>query len=271
MYILIFFIFFFLLGIIIGSFLNVIIYRFNTGKTIVRGHSMCMNCGRKLRWYELIPLVSYLIQLGKCRRCRSSVSVQYPVVEFLTGLMFLFIAFHFLPIILFSPYSYLVIIVLFFIIFSILIIISVYDFRHKVIPDKMVYLFAFVSLLSIFVNQTPFGPILVWPSLSHIISGPVLALPFALIWLFSHGRLMGLGDAKLILGIGWMLGLSQGLASLAISFLIGAIISLIVMALSPKKVNMQTQIPFAPFLILGAVIVFIFNIDILTFGKLFSF
>lgn len=271
MYILIFFLFFFLLGVIIGSFLNVIIYRFNTGKTIIKGHSMCMTCGRKLRWYELVPLFSYLIQLGKCRRCKSSVSVQYPVVEFLTGLMFLFIAFHFLPIILFSPYLYLLKIIMFFVIFSILIVISVYDFRHKIIPDKMVYLFALFSLLSIFVNQAPFGSILVWPSLLNIISGPVLALPFALIWWFSNGRLMGLGDSKLILGIGWMLGLSQGLASIIISFWIGAVLSLIFMAFSNKKVNMQTQIPFAPFLILGAIIVFLFNIDILSFAKLFNF
>jgi len=263
------FIFIFLLGTIIGSFLNVVIYRFNTGKTIVHGRSICMTCNRNLRWYELIPIFSFLIQSGKCRRCASKISHQYPLVEIVTGLMFTLIAFYFLPIMSFSMTSYILLVVLFVFIFSLLIVISVYDIRHKVIPDKIVYIFLFVSLLSIFINHTSIGHLFVIPSLMNIVSGPLFALPFALIWLFSRGRAMGLGDAKLMLGIGWMLGISATLASVILSFWIGSVIGLVIMFFYDKKMNLKTEIPFAPFLIIGALITLIFNLNIFKLSLLF--
>ena len=139
------FIFVFLLGTIIGSFLNVVIYRFNTGKTIVKGRSICMTCNRELRWYELIPLFSFLIQKGKCRRCAIKISHQYPLVEFLTGIIFVLIAHRFLSILYVSLGLYLFFLIFFVFIFSLLIVISVYDLRHKIIPDKLSYLFIFFS------------------------------------------------------------------------------------------------------------------------------
>ena len=265
------FIFIFLLGTIIGSFLNVVIFRFNTGRTIVTGRSICMNCNRDLRWYELIPVFSFLIQSGKCRRCASKISHQYPLVELVTGLMFALISFKFLPILYASYGLYMFLVVFNVFIFSLLIVISVYDLRHKIIPDKLVYLFVIVSFLSIFINSSLLGPILVLPTLSAFISGPLFALPFVLLWFFSKGRLMGLGDGKLILGIGWMLGLSSGLFAIIVSFWIGTIVSLLLMFLSKNKMNMKTEIPFAPFLIISTLITFLFNFNILSLTKLFSF
>ena len=269
MYLLIF-LFVFVLGTIIGSFLNVVIYRFNTGMTIVKGRSMCMTCSRHLRWYELIPLFSFLIQKGKCRRCASSISRQYPIVEFITGLMFALVAFKFLPILEISYWSYILFVVFFVFIFSLLIVISVYDLRHKIIPDKLVFIFIFFSVLSIFINQTPFGKLLTLPSLSHFIAGPIIALPFVLIWYFSKGRLMGLGDGKLIFGIGWVLGLMSGICALILSFWLGTIISLVLMFFYRNKMNMKTEIPFAPFLITGTLIAFLYNIDILSLASIFN-
>lgn len=265
------FIFIFLLGTIIGSFLNVVIFRFNTGKTIVKGRSMCMTCSQTLRWYELIPVFSYLFQLGKCRRCAERISHQYPLVELTTGIIFVLIAYHFLPALYFSPFSYLFLLSFYVFIFSILIVISVYDIRHKVIPDKLVYTYAFVSFLSIFVNHFGVGSLFILPSISFIIAGPLLALPFALLWLLSKGKWMGLGDAKLMLGIGWMMGPSLGLAVIILAFWIGAIVSLLVMLLSHKKMTMKTEIPFAPFLILSTLIVFLFNLDIFSLASIFQF
>ncbi|MFA6386430.1 MAG: prepilin peptidase [Candidatus Paceibacterota bacterium] len=265
------FIFIFLLGTIIGSFLNVIIFRFNTGKTIVSGRSICMTCNRTLRWYELIPLFSFLIQSGKCRRCAEKISHQYPLVEFITGLMFVLVAYHFIPIIFFSPLLYLLIVVLFAFIFSILIVISVYDIRHKVIPDKLVFIFSLTAFLSIFINYSDFGTLFVLPSASAILAGPLLALPFFFIWLLSRGKWMGLGDAKLMLGLGWILGIYMGLASMILAFWIGAIVGLFIMFFLKKKVSMKTEIPFAPFLIISAFIVFLFSIDIFTLAALFQF
>ena len=262
------FVFIFLLGTIIGSFLNVVIYRFNTGRTIVKGRSICMTCNRTLRWYELIPILSYVMQSGKCLRCKEVISHQYPIVEFVTGLVFVLIAYHFLPALYFVPLSYLFLVTYFVFIFSILIVISVYDIRHKVIPDKLVLVFIIASFLSIFINHMSVGQLFIHPNLSYILAGPILASPFALLWLLSRGKWMGLGDAKLMLGIGWMLGLSLGIASIILSFWIGAVISLLVMFASKKKINMKSEIPFAPFLIIGALIVFLFSLDIF---KLYSF
>ncbi len=270
MYILVF-IFIFLLGTIIGSFLNVVIYRFNTGKSIAVGRSICMTCNKTLRWYELIPIFSFLVQNGKCRRCASTISHQYPLVEFGTGITFALIAFYFLPLLQISEVTYILLICLYSFIFSLLTVISVYDIRHKIIPDKLVYIYAFISFLSIFVNHTGVGTLFVIPSLLALVSGPLFALPFALLWLVSRGRWMGLGDAKLILGIGWMLGPMQTLAMLTLSFWIGAIVSLAIMFFSKRKMNMKTEIPFAPFLIISTIIVFLFNIDIFSLAALFHF
>jgi prepilin signal peptidase PulO-like enzyme (type II secretory pathway) len=265
------FVFIFLLGTIIGSFLNVVIFRFNTGKTIVKGRSICMTCSRTLRWYELIPVFSYLFQLGKCRRCAEKISHQYPLVELSTGIIFVLIAYHFLPALSFSPVSYLFLLTFFVFLFSLLIVISVYDLRHKIIPDKLVYAFSFVAFLSIFVNHFGVGHLFILPSISYIIAGPLLALPFALIWLISKGKWMGLGDAKLMLGLGWMLGPSLGLATIILAFWIGAVISLLIMFFSRQKMTMKTEIPFAPFLIISALIVFLFSLDIFALASIFQF
>ncbi len=271
MYLLIF-IFIFLLGTIIGSFLNVVIYRFNTGRDMVNGRSMCMSCSNTLRWYELIPVFSFLIQSGKCRRCASHISHQYPLVEIITGVVFVLVSLKFLPILESSYWMYIFYVVFFIFIFSLLIVISVYDLKHKIIPDKIVYTFILFSLFSIFINHSDFGGFFILPSWESMIAGPLLALPFVALWYFSKGRLMGLGDGKLVLGIGWMLGISSGFSVLLLSFWIGTIVSLAIMFLSKKKskINMKTEIPFAPFLIISMIIVFLFNLDIMSIINIFG-
>jgi prepilin signal peptidase PulO-like enzyme (type II secretory pathway) len=254
------FIFIFLLGTIIGSFLNVVIYRFGTGKMISRGRSICMTCNRTLRWYELIPVFSFLIQSGRCRRCASKISHQYPSVEFGTGLLFALTAFHFLPLLYVSQTTFITTLVLYMLMFSFLIVIIVYDLRHKIIPDIFVYSYAVVAFILACIT----------PSLWGFLAGPILALPFALLWLVSGGRAMGLGDAKLILGIGWMLGISQGLSALILAFWIGALVSIAILLTHKNKINMKSQIPFAPFLILGALLAFFFHLEILPLVSIFN-
>jgi len=274
------FVLIFFLGTIIGSFLNVVIYRFNTGKSIVRGRSICMSCNKNLRWYELIPIFSFLIQHGKCRRCAVRISEQYPIVEFGTGILFVLLAFHFMPVLSFSYWSYIFFVILYAYIFSLLIVISFYDIRHKIIPDKLVYMYAIISFLTIFITHSTGGVSLSWPSVWAIFSGPIFALPFAFLWLVSRGKWMGLGDAKLVLGIGWLLGILSSLVAIIIAFWVGAIVSLFVMfffrlqAIShreTRKIGMKTEIPFAPFLILGTLVVFFFNLDIFSLTKLLNF
>jgi|SRR3989344_3407577 len=245
----------FIFGAIIGSFLNVVIYRYHSGQTLL-GRSFCFSCRKELVWYELIPILSFFIQKGKCRHCQSKISWQYPLVEILTGMIFLLII---------SKYGFLISnwvnIIFYWIIFSILIIITFYDFRHKIIPDKLVYAFIILSFFfPIFQLGISNFNLEIW---SYFLAGPVLALPLALLWFVSRGRWMGFGDVKLVLGIGFLLGLSRGTASLLIAFWSGAIIGIGLILIS-KKFKIKSEIPFAPFLILGTLIVFLWNIDLKT-------
>lgn len=264
------FVFIFLLGTIIGSFLNVVIYRFNTGKTLVKGGSICMTCNKKLCWYELIPVFSFLIQSGKCRKCASNISHQYPIVELATGLLFALLAVHFLPILLISQFKFIFLMSIYAFVFSLLMVIVVYDIRHKIIPDKLVYAFILISFSLLFIDSTGLNSIFVLPTFMNVLAGPILASPFALLWLVSRGAWMGLGDAKLVLGIGWMLGLSTALTAVTLSFWIGAIVSVSLLLLSSKKMNMKTEVPFAPFLIIGTLVAFLYNIDIFSLASIFN-
>ena len=263
-------IFIFILGAIIGSFLNVVIYRLNSGRKIVNDSSMCMSCGHKLKWYELIPILSYFVQGCKCRKCKSRISIQYPIVEILSGLIFVAISVKFFPFLMFSFWLYLAYVSLYLILFSLLVVMFVYDLRHKIIPNKLVFPFIFLSFFSMVMNLVIFGNIFSWIAIFDIFAGIIVALPFALIWLFSKGRLMGLGDAKLMMGIGWMLGISSGAFAIILAFWIGAAVGLLLMAFAKKKIGFKTEVPFAPFLILGVLISFLFGFDLSTLINIFT-
>jgi len=242
-------IFSFILGTIIGSFLNVVAYRYRTGMT-VGGRSKCFSCNKTLMWKELIPLASYFIQRGRCAKCRSRISYQYPIVEAGTGILFALIFFYFPPLTTEAGITT----IFYLIITSLLVIITIYDIKHKVIPDALAYSFAILAFTHIFIGHQP--------SLWHILAGPILALPFFLMWFCSRGKWMGLGDAKLVLGIGWTLGLSAGISALILAFWIGAIISVLWMMIVFRKFKTQYEIPFGPYLILGMYIVLFWNVKI---------
>lgn len=271
------FISFFIFGAIVGSFLNVVAYRFKTGKKFIYGRSFCMSCGKSLRWYELIPIFSFLFLRGRCSRCKSRISPQYLFVEIATGLLFVMVLYKFLPFFVFSPWVTSLLIILNLVVFCLLLLILIYDIRHKIIPNNFVYPFIVISFLLLFINPFPGGPVFILPSWQSLIAGPVLALPFVLLWLFSKGRLMGLGDGKLILGIGWCLGLSAGLFSLIVGFWVGALTSLLLIVF-PKKLfgfkkrnfNLKSEIPMAPFLIVSMVITYLFSLDMSCLMKIFG-
>ena len=259
---------FFLLGLIIGSFLNVVILRYRTGRTVL-GRSACFSCGVVLTWQDLIPVFSFLAIGGKCRSCGSKISIQYPLVEFLTGFIFLavFCRAGFGT----SPES-LLSLVYFLIIWSLLTVILVYDFKHKIIPSGFVYTFAILALIN-FLATTPIH--LIWQAagIYELLAGPILFLPFFLVWYLSRGRMMGLGDGKLALGIGWMLGLAKGGTAIILGFWIGAVVSVVILLLSKlglsldgKPLTIKSEVPFAPFLILGVLIVFLTEFNLFVIG-----
>jgi prepilin signal peptidase PulO-like enzyme (type II secretory pathway) len=245
----------FIFGTLIGSFLNVLALRYNTGVGI-RGRSKCMSCSKTLTWVELVPILSFAFQRGVCKGCRAKISWQYPLVEFFSGALFVIIFMLYPPITLVSS----IVTTFQLFILCILMVITIYDIKHKIIPDPLVYIFIAATFILMFIG-TDAHPFII-PSVMRLLSGPILALPFALLWYISHGEWMGLGDSKLILGIGWMLGLSYGLTSLALAFWIGALVSIIYMATVYRSFKHGLQIPFGPYLILGLYLVMVTGLQL---------
>lgn len=247
------------LGLIIGSFLNVVILRLNTGRSIAKGRSKCARCSTTLAWYELVPVFSFLGLRGKCKTCKTQISFQYPIVELIVGLVFVILYTQIILTQGFNLYS-LIAFVFSATIASLLTVIVVYDVRHKIIPDKMVYPFIFMSFASIL------WKVFTIPSFSFVsavLSGLVLSAPFFFLWFFSKGRVMGFGDVKLSLGIGWLVGLASGITVFFLSFWLGAIVGLLLLATS-RAHGLKSEIPFAPFMIVALLIVGVYKVTLLS-------
>jgi leader peptidase (prepilin peptidase)/N-methyltransferase len=243
------------LGASIGSFLNVVLFRFGAS-TIHKGRSICLSCGEQLRARDLVPIFSYVFLGGKCRGCKTKISPQYLLVELsmtLLGFMVFMTAHSYANI--FSTISY---IVYYIILLAFLLLIAVYDFKHKIIPDEFSFSFAVLTFAGLFF--TP-GQIQI-PGVLEILAGPLIALPCAFLHYVSGGKWMGLGDAKLFLGIGWMLGLSLGVSAFILSFWIGAIVSIVILKFPKSSLSLKSQIPFAPFIIAATLFVFFTKIDV---------
>lgn len=256
-------IFFFGFGLIIGSFLNVVILRYNTEKSL-GGRSACMVCRNKLSWYELLPLVSFIILRGRCRSCRTKISWQYPLVEFVTGLIFAGLFLKFQNLFWLSFTSFIVGYAYYATLFTLLIVIGAYDVKHKIIPDMLVLFFGVLSFVGMFMFDK-FGSLALYchvPTVTEMLAGVIVAAPFAFLFFVSRGKWMGLGDAKLMLGMGWLLGLSYAFSAIVMSFWMGAIVGILLIVTS-KKYKFQTEIPFAPYLILATMMVFFFEINLL--------
>lgn len=249
---------FFLFGLIIGSFLNVVIYRYNTEKTF-GGRSACMVCRHTLAWYELIPVFSFFGLRGRCLSCKTKISMQYPAVELTTGIIFASLFYKFQSLFFVDAVSFYATFGYFAVCFSLLLVIAVYDLKHKIIPDTLVLAFGVIAFIGMFFfGAYGWNPHM--PQLIEFFSGLILALPFALMWLLSKGAWMGLGDPKLIIGLGYLLGFSHALSGIVVAFWAGAIIGVALILLARK--GMKSEIPFAPFLVLGAFIAFIFGLNI---------
>ena len=246
----------FVFGAIVGSFLNVIILRLNTGKSIVSGRSKCFTCAKKLKWHELLPIASFVFLRGKCSACKAKISWQYPAVETITGIFFVLL---FQQSQKFFDFGFLILI------FSILIIIAIYDYHHQIIPNLFVWIFnglAFLWLFNSF-RISDFGfRILNW---NNLLAGFILFVFFALLWGVSRGRWMGFGDAKLALGIGWLLGTAKGIAAVTLSFWIGAIVGVWLIYLNKNKYGLKSKVAFGPFMILGTAISFFWGEKIISF------
>lgn len=250
----------FIFGTVVGSFLNVVSLRFNTGMGL-GGRSKCMSCSNTLTWRELIPIFSFAVQKGSCKKCKTKISWQYPLVEFIAGAIFVLIFFIYPPV----SYEASVHTLLYLVVTCLLLVITVYDIKHKIIPDEFSYTFSAIALLGLFIGGSTYFHI---PSMWSLLAGPILAAPFALIWLVSKGKWMGLGDGKLMLGIGWILGIGAGINAVILAFWIASVVSVAWLLIVYKKFKPRTEIPFGPYLILGMYLVLLFKIQVLDVGLL---
>ncbi len=238
-------------GLLLGSFYNVVGLRVPQGQSIVSPRSACPTCGHQLRALELIPVLSYLLQGGKCRVCKTGISPVYPIIEFLTGVLFATA-----PLVV--GWSSELIIALTLI--SLFIIILVSDTAYMIIPDKVLLVFVGIFLLErLFIPLSPW-----WDSLLGAGIGFGLLLIIAIV---SKGG-MGGGDIKLFALIGFVVGVKTLLLSFFLSTLFGAVFGLLGMAL--KLVKKGKPIPFGPFIAIGTLVAYYFGDTIIqTYLNLF--
>lgn len=247
----------FIFGLAVGSFLNSIIYRLKTGESFLFTRSYCPYCKHILGWQDLIPLVSFLILKGKCRYCQNSISLQYPLVELATGLLFVYVAFQWLN---GSMATWLNFFYLLFVV-SILIIIFVSDLRYYIIPDKIIYPAILVSGIWYLVSGIFLNLYTKYEILNTIYAAFGASAFFLAIVLISHGKWMGWGDPKLAFFMGLLLGFPNILIALFLSFFIGAIIG-IGLIISGKK-TLKSEVPFGPFLVTGTFIALFWGKEII--------
>jgi leader peptidase (prepilin peptidase)/N-methyltransferase len=234
--------FVFTLGLTIGSFLNCVIYRLEIDKSFLVGRSFCPQCKHILSGQDLIPVLSFLFLKGKCRYCHKPISIQYPLVELATGLLFLLI---------FYNTSYNLFQAAYFLIIScFLIIIFIYDLKHYLIPDQVTYSAIALAFLYNLLN------------IQYLMSNTIYAALgasgfFLLIYLISSGQWLGFGDVKLAFLMGLFLGFPNILVALFLSFFIGAIVGLLLIAKGKK--TLKSEVPFGPFLAIGTITAFLYG------------
>lgn len=231
----------FILGTILGSFLNVCIYRIPREESIVFPASHCTSCNETLSWKELVPVFSFLFQKGKCTYCGEAISPQYPIIEILNGLLYLILYYHFNLNIEFLFYS---------IVFSILIIISIIDLKTMIIPDSLNISLLFITILYKLLQYSFYdiSPNILNSTLGLIGSSGL----FLLIAILSKGSIGG-GDIKLIGVLGFILGMKMSILNIFFSFILGAIISIFLLLFEIKE--RKDPIPFAPFICTAFIIV----------------
>ncbi len=228
-------------GLIIGSFLNAVIYRLKSGDSIVKSRSKCTHCQKQLKAKDLVPLFSWLALKGKCRFCNDKISWQYPVVEFITALLFI-VGY----LVLVTDFSTLVILnyIFYLIAISFLIVIFVFDHLHQLILDKVTIPLMVIAIIFIFVLR------LDW--IEHILAGIAGGAWFGWQYILSKGKWIGGGDIRLGIIMGLLLGFPGVIVALFLAYILGAIVG--VYLLATKKRDRGSQIAFGTFLSLSTAV-----------------
>jgi len=283
-----------LFGLGVGSFINVITTRFQPDNYIkfpqlVSGRSRCPFCLHQLRWYDLIPIFSFVFLKGKCRYCGKKISWQYPIVEILTSLIFVLMFFKFwnlTPIRLALAQHIFTWPIIFFLIYlfyiSLLLVLSIIDLKYYLLPDSYIIVGDIVAVLAnlyfYFLHLNPqnhffncgvnfLGSYIdyfncqIHPLISVLLGIAVASGFLFLIYLLSRGRGMGFGDVKLGIFIGLILGFTNSILAVALAFIFGSIAGIIMLVF--KKRTLKSMVPFGPFLALGVLITILFGSNII--------
>jgi leader peptidase (prepilin peptidase)/N-methyltransferase len=246
----------FAIGLIVGSFLNAVIHRLYTSQSIVFDRSRCPHCHHHLGVSELIPLASYIFLRGKCRHCHKKISYQYPLVELITGVGFFLIGLH-------ANFELSVTMIFNLIFLSFLVVIAVFDYKHFLILDKVVFPASIIALiydLYITVVQNYTSNIHA-PVISGFVGIAIISGFFGLQYLVSKGKWIGLGDVKLGIFLGLLFGVGQSLVLLMLSYFTGAIVGVGLIALYGK--NLGSKLPFGTFLAFCGIIMLLYGPQII--------
>jgi len=251
-----------MLGLSVGSFLHCIVYRLENKKDM-SGRSFCEHCKHVLSWQDLIPVLSFFLLEGKCRYCKAKVSFWHPLIELLTGLIFLLVFVSIVNLSSFGLNDFPHLIFAFYIASS-LIIIFIYDLKHYLIPDKALIPAIIVSILFNFFIASHAS--LFWFFASYLVPGLILFGLFFFIFFISKGRWLGFGDVKFVFFMGVLLGFAKSFLALFVASLMGSVIGILLIV--AKKKQLKSTIPFGPFLAIGTFLMMIFGNAI---ENLFSF
>lgn len=250
MYIVMFFIF----GLVLGSFLNVLLFRLDREEGIIWGRSKCPKCKFQLNWRDMIPLLSFVLLKRKCRYCRERISFIYPIVEFLTGLIFaLFYIQLGFPFSIFNIFQ--------FILIYFLIAIFFFDYLYYIIPDKIVLPLVLASIILAVAARRP-------ELMNLLTSGLIFGGFFAILYTISKGKWLGLGDAKLSLLIGLSFGYPNSFFIVVGSIWTAALLGLTLIVI--KKASFKSELPFGSFLAAYSILLTLYQHEIQKITYLFT-
>lgn len=233
-----------ILGLLIGSFLNVCIYRIPRKEEIVYTPSHCFSCNHQLAWYDLIPVITYLRLGGKCRYCQAKISIQYPIIELSNGAAYMGI---------FAIYGLSIDTAFYCALFSILLVISLIDYKHYIIPNGLVIALMLLGIMHLFINPQNI--------LQYIIGFFVASIILLLIAVITRGK-MGGGDIKLMAAAGLLIGWQNILVALMLGSVVGSVIGITLIVL--KIIKREQMIPFGPFLAVGIMVSAMFGDKIIS-------
>jgi len=232
----------FLFGLCAGSFFNVLLFRLDKKEGILTGRSECMNCHHQLKWYDLIPLLSYVYLKGNCRYCGAEISMTYPVVELIIALVF--VLYFYVRGLAFNTNNIYDILII-----NLFLLLIFFDAIYMILPDKIVFTAISAALIfTVIFKRSELMSLLLW--------GFLFGLAFAIIYLVSRGQWMGFGDIKLALAIGLILGY-PGIFAIVLAVWVAAAWGIFLMIF--KKADLKTALPFGSFLSGAAIIFIIFN------------